>query len=258
MIWRRHAENAGDPLRRWYLQKQAERMFAYEREVCRKAGLVIAVSEKDESVMRAEFGITHTANVPTGVDVDSFTAPPGAATIPFDIVFVGSMDWMANIDGAKWLFEEVLPLIRQRHPLCRVALVGRSPSAGLREHAAAAGVTVTGTVDDVRPYLWGAAVSIVPLRVGGGTRLKIFEAMAAGCPVVSTTIGSEGLPVQHGEHLWIADTPRAFADGCSTLLDNEKQRGALAAAARRLVGEQYSWVASARLFAGLLERGPHP
>jgi glycosyltransferase involved in cell wall biosynthesis len=208
--------------------------------------------------MRAEFGITRTANVPTGVDVDHFTAPVGADTLPFDLVFVGSMDWMANIDGAKWLFAEVLPLVRQRHPSCRVALVGRNPSTGLREQAEAAGVTVTGTVDDVRPYLWGAAVSIVPLRVGGGTRLKIFEAMAAGCPVVSTTIGAEGLPVQHGEHLWIADTPQAFADGCSTLLENESQRRSLAAAARHLVGDQYSWVASARLFADLLERGPRP
>jgi glycosyltransferase involved in cell wall biosynthesis len=258
MIWRRHVANASDPIRRWYLQQQADRMFHYERQVCRQAGFVVAVSEKDESVMRSEFGIDHVANVPTGVDVVHFTAPAGATTIPFDLVFVGSMDWMANIDGAQWFFDHVLPRIRQQRPDCRIALVGRDPAPKLRERAAATGVTVTGTVPDVRPYLWGAVASIVPLRIGGGTRLKIFEAMAAGCPVVSTTIGAEGLPVDHGTHLWIADEPEDFAHGCIQLLTDADRRRSLATVARQLVTDRFSWTASARLFAEFLDQGPRP
>jgi glycosyltransferase involved in cell wall biosynthesis len=114
-----------------------------------------------------------------------------------------------------------------------VALVGRNPAARLRELAARDGrVTVTGTVDDVRPWIWGAAVSIVPLRIGGGTRLKIYEAMAAGVATVSTTVGAEGLPVNNGEHLRLADSPDEFARACVELLDSESQRRGLAAAAR--------------------------
>lgn len=256
MIWRRHAEAAPDPVRRAYLSLQARRMFAYERELCRRAGYVIAVSAKDAATMRTEFGITHVDDVPTGVDVAYF-ARPAEAEPKADIVFLGSMDWMANVDGARWFATEVLPLIRRRRPECRVALVGRDPAPAVRQLASGDGrFVVTGTVPDVRPWLWGSAVSIVPLRVGGGTRLKIFEAMAAGVATVSTTVGAEGLPVTDGKHLSIADTAPAFAEACVALLDDRQRRESIAAAARTLVAENFSWDAAARRFEELLNRAP--
>lgn len=257
VIWRRHAEHGATAAHRWYFQKQAERMFTFERDLCRRAGFVIAVSEKDAQTMRDEFGITHVADVPTGVDVQAFTAPAERAETKAELVFTGSMDWMANIDGGEWLITEVLPKVWEKKPQARVALVGRNPAARLRELAGRdRRVTVTGTVDDVRPWMWGAAVSIVPLRIGGGTRLKIYEAMAAGVATVSTTVGAEGLPVNNGEHLRLADSPEEFARACVELLDNESERRALAAAARELVESRYSWEAATRHFEDLLLAAP--
>lgn len=258
VIWRRHAETAPDSVRRAYLALQARRMFTFERQLCRRAAYVIAVSPKDAATMRSEFAIEHVDDVPTGVDIDYF-ARPGNPEPRADIVFLGSMDWMANIDGARWFATEVLPIIRRKRPACRVALVGRDPAPAIRQLANGdAQLTVTGTVPDVRPWLWGAAISIVPLRVGGGTRLKIFEAMAAGVATVSTAIGAEGLPVKDGIHLRMADTAPAFAEACLELLDNVARRQDLAAAAHRLVADSFSWEAASRRFEELLHRAPRP
>src|SRR3981081_1862320 len=128
------------------------------------------------------------------------------------------MDWMPNVDGVDWFLNEVLPLIRKRKPDCSVAIVGRTPPERLTNlQKEDSKIIVTGTVPDVRPYLWGSPVSIVPLRIGGGTRLKIYEAMAAKIPVVSTTVGAEGLDVCNGENIHIADLPAEFAECCVTL-----------------------------------------
>jgi glycosyltransferase involved in cell wall biosynthesis len=256
MIWRRHAAAAPDPLRRAYLEMQARRMFAFERDLCRRAAYVIAVSAKDANTMRQEFGISHVDDVPTGVDIEFFARPqdPEPQT---DIVFLGSMDWMANVDGAGWFASEVLPLIRQQRPDCRLALVGRDPSPAVQQLAQGdPRILVTGTVPDVRPWLWGASVSIVPLRVGGGTRLKIFEAMAAGTATVSTTIGAEGLPVEHNRHLLIADTAPAFAAACIDLMNDGGRRQRLSFEAWELVKNRYSWESAALRFEQLLERAP--
>ncbi len=256
-IWRRHAAHGATAAHRWYFQKQAERMFAFERELCRRSSFVIAVSEKDAATMRAEFGISHVDDVPTGVDIDGFAPPAGYTGDKTDLVFLGSMDWMANIDGAEWLAAEVLPKIWAARPDTRVALVGRNPAAKLKEMGARdSRITVTGTVDDVKPWLWGAKVSIVPLRIGGGTRLKIYEAMAARVAAVSTTVGAEGLPVNNAEHLRLADTPDEFARACLDLLANETERRALADAAWRLVNERFSWETAARKFEELLLNAP--
>ncbi|HEV2201146.1 MAG TPA: glycosyltransferase [Bryobacteraceae bacterium] len=260
-IWRRHASNARDPLRRWYFQLQARRMEIYEREVCRSVRRVIAVSAPDAAAMRDGYGTLRVAWVPTGVDVEAFARPRGNElreseprdSPPADVVFLGSMDWMPNQDGARWFVEEVFPRIRARKADCTVAIVGRRPDPATRFLAERfAGVTVTGTVDDVRPYLWGARISIVPLRVGGGTRLKIYEAMAAGVPVVSTAIGAEGLDVSPGENISIADTPGDFADACVALLEGSDRRESMAAKARELVHARYSWDEVAKCFERLL------
>jgi glycosyltransferase involved in cell wall biosynthesis len=251
MIFRRYAETARDPARRWYFHTQAERLFRYERDACRGARHVIAVSEADANTMRKEFGATRVTAIPTGVDLEYF-APREQAPVA-DLVFVGSMDWLPNIDGMAYFTSEILPLIRRRRPECSVAVVGRDPVPPVREMAARDRLlTVTGTVPDVRPYLWGAKASIVPLRIGGGTRLKIYESMAARIPVVSTTIGAEGLEVQPGENIYLADTPEAFAERCLELLDSASERERLSSAGWRLVAERFSWEQVASQFEAIL------
>jgi len=251
-IWKRHAAH-GNLLRRWFFTLQAERMARFEGNLCRKAKRVIAVSETDALDLQSMFQLGPVAWVPTGVDLAYFTRAPEAPKVDSDLVFVGSMDWMANQDGVAWFLDQVLPLIRRKHPQCTVSIVGRNPSSALLRRAGRdSRITVTGTVPDVRPYLWGARISIVPLRIGSGTRLKIFEAMAAKVPVVSTTIGAEGLPLTNGEHAWIADTAEDFARRCVELLEDGAERERLSDAAWKLVSERFSWESVTSGFESLL------
>ena len=252
MIWRRQAENAPDPLRQAYLRMQANRLFRYERDVCRKVRQVVAVSRIDADMMREVFAVPNVAAVPTGVDIEYFT-PAAQVAKTADLSFVGSMDWSPNVDGIRYFVSEILPLIRARKPDCTLDIVGRSPEPAIRKLAEEdPRIFVRGTVPDVRPYLWGSKVSIVPLRIGGGTRLKIYEAMAARIPVVSTTIGAEGLEVRNGENLHIADTPETFAARCLDLLEQPAERERLANAAWQMVDKSFSWERVAKEFEGLL------
>jgi polysaccharide biosynthesis protein PslH len=252
VIWKRRTEHAPDPVRRLYLKAQADRMVRYEGEVCRKARKVIAVSETDAALMHEWYGIKQPEAVPTGVDADYFKVRGAPAPVA-DLVFVGALDWAPNIDGIDWFERQVLPLILRRRPGCSVAIVGRNPVRAVQELAARRpGIQVTGTVPDVRPWLWGSKVSVVPLRVGGGTRLKIFEAMAAGVPVVSTTIGAEGLGARDGDTIRIADTPEDFAEACIALLEDTAERERLRSRALQMVTEQRSWEAVAGAFEKLL------
>lgn len=241
IIWQRHAETARDPLRKAYLRLQAKRMFDYEQHVCRTVSRIVAVSDSDARLMQTMFGVSEVTAVPTGVDVAYFRHH-GSAEPVADLMFVGSMDWMPNSDGMLYFVREVLPLIRARRPGCTLAIVGRDPGPEIRALAERdSKIQVTGTVPDVRPFLWGSKVSIVPLRIGGGTRLKIYEAMAAGTAVVSTTIGAEGLAVQAPDHIRLEDTPRAFAAACLNLLSDTAERERMERAAWELVSSKFSW-----------------
>lgn len=245
MIWKRHVEHAGSPWRRYYFRRQARLMLEYERQVCGAAKRIIAVSDADVEKMRDLYGVSRITPVPTGVDV-GFFRPTEEAQPTADLVFVGSMDWMPNIDGVAWFVNKVLPLIKRKLPDCSLAVVGRTPRREVTELAEReSGIRITGTVADVRPWLWGSKVSIVPLRIGGGTRLKIYEAMAAGTPVVSTTIGAEGLDISPGENILIADEPEAFAEACVRLISDRDERSRLANAARQHVETKHSWEAAA-------------
>ena len=253
IIWERHTEHAPSWLHRQVYGMQAERMRRYEEQVCRRAAHVIAVSEPDAQRMREMFGINKVSAVPTGVDTDYFAPPAEAGRERTGLVFVGSMDWQPNVDGVKYFVEDILPRIRRQRPDCRLAIVGRQPSAEIRAMAERdPGLIVTGTVEDVRPYLWEAQVCIVPLRIGGGTRLKIYEAMAAGVPVVSTSVGAEGLPLNPGEHLSLADDADSFAAECVNLLADRARAGELAERARELVTSRFSWEQAARQFERVL------
>jgi glycosyltransferase involved in cell wall biosynthesis len=264
VIWRRHLEHASNPLRRAYFKLQADRMYHYERRVSRAAGHIVAVSQTDATEMRRLFDVTRVTEIPTGVNIQYFLPPdqsgagasacqPAAA----DLVFVGSMDWLPNVDGVLYFVREILPLIRRQRPATTLAIVGRTPPPKIAQLAAEdPGIQVTGTVPDIRPYLWNSAVSIVPLRIGGGTRLKIYEAMAAQIPVVSTTIGAEGLSINPPEDIRIADAPDRFAAHCLELLATPELRARQSRSAWQMVNANFSWEHVARCFEKIMENGP--
>ena len=221
MIWWRLAEAVDNPLKRAYFENQWQRMVRYERNICEFCDGVIAVSPEDAETMRREYALENVlGDVPTGVDADYFREVQRERN-PGSIVFLGSMDWMPNIDAVEWFVREIYPGIGDRCPSASLSIVGRKPPRRVEALAEAdASIRVTGTVPDVRPYLAEGSVCVVPLRAGGGTRIKIFEAMAAGLPVVSTRIGAEGLPLEDGVHCFLADEPGQFADRVVELLRN--------------------------------------
>ena len=256
IIWRRRLEHARGITEKLRLRHQARRMFAHERAACRAAGSVIAVSAHDAGLIRSMFGIERVSDIPTGVDAEHF-APPASSPHVADLVFVGLMDWSANADAVLYFLDRILPHIRRRRPETTFTIVGRNPSPQILDRARSdSRLLVTGTVSDVRPYLWGASASVVPLRIGSGTRIKIYEAMAAGTPVVSTTIGAEGLELNPGQDICIADDPAEFAARCVELLEDGDRRSRMAAAARQLVAERFSWERVARCVEHALESAP--
>ncbi len=251
VIWQRRVDRTHGWAQSRYIRLQAKRMLAYEKAVCRGVRKILAVSDTDADGFRKLYGVQDVSVVPTGVDLEYFAPPQSRKAAGHDLCFLGSMDWMPNIDGALWFVREVLPIIQAKRPGTKVAFVGRSPAPALQK-LAGPDLIVTGTVPDVRPYLFGSLVSIVPLHVGGGTRLKIYEAMAARTPVVSTTIGAEGLDVVSGRHILIADQPQDFAAMCLRLLESPAERERLASAAWQLVSDHYSWEAVSTTFEKLL------
>jgi len=249
MIWQRHVSVPQFPLRRAYMWLQWRRMLRYEAQQCRRFAHVIAVSAVDAELMRREYGATSVGYVATGVDLEYFRASRTRPPDSRELVFIGSMDWLPNEDGIRWFASEVFGRVQQRITGARLTVVGRSPSAAIRELAARnPAIEVTGTVPDVRPYLERGALCVVPLRIGGGTRLKIYEAMAMGIPVVSTAIGAEGLPVRHGEHLLIADSTDEQVSAVCALLSDPQRSAALSVNALRYVQEHCSWDAVAHSF----------
>src|SRR5215831_9334673 len=248
-IWQRHVAVPQHPLRRAYMRLQWRRMLRHEARECRRFSHVVAVSDIDADLIRRQYAVSSVGHVPTGVDLAYFSASRPRPTDSRELVFVGSMDWMPNDDGIRWFASEIFVRIQERVAGARLTVVGRSPSPGIRELAARnPAIGVTGTVADVRPYLERAGISVVPLRIGGGTRLKIYEMMAMGVPVVSTAIGAEGLPIRHGEHLLIADTADEQVSAICALLRDPARADLLAANALRYVQEHCSWDAVAECF----------
>lgn len=248
MIWQRHFETARNPLWKAISRHEWRRMQAAERRYLERADHVLTVSEDDRRAFSAYLDPSRLTVVPTGVDVEYFQ-PAAEPETPNRMVFTGSMDWLPNQDGILYFIKEILPLIRKEIPEVQIWVAGRSPSPALRAAAAREpNIHLTGRVDDIRPFLARSSVVFVPLRIGGGTRLKIFEAMSMAKPVVSTTIGAEGLPVLNEQHLLLADDPVAFAQSCLRLLRDTGLRRQIGLAGRALVQQKYSWAQVASVF----------
>jgi sugar transferase (PEP-CTERM/EpsH1 system associated) len=240
-IWQRHYKVSKNPIWKAVSWREYQTMARLERRQLQRADFVLAVSENDRNFFERIVDPTKIAVIQTGVDTDYFY-PSQEPELPNTLVFTGSMDWLPNEDAIFYFVEKILPHIRRDIPDVTLWVVGRNPSRRLlaltdRER----GLRITGTVEDIRPYIRKSAVYVVPLRIGGGTRIKIFQAMAEGKAVVSTSIGAEGLPIEHGENILLADQPAHFADQVVSLLNDEVKRKKLGKAARQLVEQNYSW-----------------
>lgn len=255
MIWKRHYEVQQNPAKKAYLYGQWRKAVAYERAASQRFDYVVTVSADDTEMTRNAYQVERVADVTTGVDTDYFRPRREVSREPFNMVFTGSMDWLPNEDAIRYFTEQIMPIIKQSLPQATLTVVGRNPFKSLLELSRRdPAIIVTGRVEDVRPYMERATAYVVPLRIGGGTRLKIYEAMAMEKPIVSTTIGAEGLPVKDKEHLLLADTPEAFAARCVEVLKNDAAAQSLGARAALLVREQFGWDKVAASFAELCQR----
>lgn len=246
-IWKRYYENEINRLRRCYIREQWRKVERFEREALSWVNGALTVSDLDRMRLLQNQSDLPIMVVSNGVDLDYFRPMPQPERRQH-VVFTGSMDWRPNQDAARYFVSEILPLLRRSRPDLECIFVGRSPPADIQALAAMPGVHITGTVDDIRPYVSRAAVYVVPLRIGGGSRLKILEALAMGRAVVSTTVGAEGLDVVPDRHVVLVDDPRAFAKSVSQLLDDPERCLDLATEGRRLVERCYGWDALADQF----------
>ncbi|HEX8455702.1 MAG TPA: glycosyltransferase [Pyrinomonadaceae bacterium] len=255
MIWKRHYEVQTNPVKKSYLYGQWRKAHAYEGAACRRFDHVVAVSAEDRETMERAYDLQSVSDVPTGVDTEFFRPRGTERREPHNLVFTGSMDWLPNEDAIQFFTREIMPRIRERVPGVTLTVVGRNPYASLVELGKRdPSIIVTGRVEDVRPYMERAAAYIVPIRVGGGTRLKIYEAMAMEKPIISTTIGAEGLPVRDGDELLLADTAEAFAGATVRVLTDDVAARALGERAARVVRERFSWDKVSEAFALACER----
>ena len=241
VVWRRYQQIEKNPLKKLYLGLQANKMERFERQALPRFNRVISVSDQDKKIISQWVPSDRIAVVPNGVDMDFFHGESGHSS-PDSLVFIGSLDWRPNVDCVIYFLDEIWPLIKNSFPEARLAVVGRNPLPGLASRVASEhSVTLHGSVDDVRPYINSAQVCIVPLRIGSGSRLKILEAFAMGKPVVSTSVGAEGLEVENGRQVLIADNPADFADAVKRLFVDPAYRHSLAFEGRQLAMEKYSW-----------------
>ena len=265
-IWRRHAATAGNPAKQMMYRMEFRKMLRYERAAVRKFQHVIAVSANDRSIMTRWADADRVTVVPTGVDLAQYRPDPAkfdptnsdpnplAPSAPL-ITFVGAMDWEPNIDAVEYFCSEVWPAIKAEVPRARFRIVGRNPDRRVQKWVSNSNddsIEVTGRVPSVVEHLRQSAVVVVPLRIGGGTRLKIYEAMATAKAVVSTTVGAEGLDIHHGRDIILADDARSFAQAVIMLLrDPELRRRYEKAAAE--TAARYDWPAIGERFSEVLQ-----
>jgi glycosyltransferase involved in cell wall biosynthesis len=258
LLVRRASDEEPNPLKRAFLRREARLLMAMERRAARCCDAVLAVSDLEAEYFRG-LGATVVHTVPNGVDCAAFAdLPCGRAGEP-TVLFLGTMSWGPNAAAARFLARDVLPALSQRVPHIRLLIVGRDPPRDLLALDGQDGIEVTGGVTDIKPYLRRASVLAVPLDAGGGTRLKILEAFAAGLPVVTTAVGAEGIAAEAGTHFVLSER-LTFADAVADLLIKPATGERLAEAARRLAAKVYDWRTIGALPAAVVQnlaaRGP--
>ncbi len=249
LIWQRYYETESRPLHKAYIRRQMNRFLSFEQHAFSSASRVVAVSEPDAKLMREMFGIDHVDVVDNGVDVERYgnmqRRPQNG-----EILFLGSLDWRPNQDALRLLISEVMPRVLAKQPAAKLVIVGRNPPGWLSQQAAGSpSIELHANVPDVQPYLETASLMAIPLRIGGGSRLKMIEALAARVPVVATTIAAEGLCVCGGEHYAVADTVESMAEKIVHWLRNPQFAADCANIGQQLVADHYGW----DRLAGLLE-----
>ncbi len=248
-----------DNPRRWaaavYSWLQVGRLRRFESWACRTADALVAVSERDAAAMRQLSPQKAVTVIPNSIDVGQYDQPftPSLLPGPFDLVFSGKMDYRPNVDGVLWFAEAVWPLLRVERPQTTWAIVGQKPHRQLERLKGEPGITLTGQVESIFPYLAASTLYIMPLRIGSGTRLKLLEAMAAGMAVVSTAVGAEGFPLQSGGEVMIADSAEQMAETILELLEDAERRRRLGTAARAFAAS-YDWRRVVPLFDEVYQR----
>lgn len=240
-LMRRYSRTSDSSLRRLYARWTTRRLAALEKRILRRAFGHVVCSERESQALCHTVPEARIVVVENGVDTASFEPVSNSPAERDRLVFVGSMAYHANIDAAVWFVRSIWPAVRERFPRWRLTLVGWNPAPAVLALRKEKNVEVTGTVDDVRPYYREALAAIVPLRTGGGTRLKILEAMAAGVPVVSTTLGAEGLAVSPGRQVLIADRDQDWLEHLTSLVAKPEFWRSLAAAGQELARARYDW-----------------
>lgn len=251
-IVERLAKIDGSLSRRVYSRINARKLRQEEAMLVARADGVAATSERDAALLARLAPGSRPVIVPNGVDCETF-APHSTDVNDPSVLFFGSMDYYPNTDAALHFAREIWPALRRTHPALTFEIAGRRPPGSVLELESTEGIHVSGLVEDIRHSIACATVVVVPLRAGSGTRLKVLEAMAMGKPVVSTRLGIEGLDVEDGVHLQVADDPRQFADAVSRLLESPAERQRMGRAARELVERQYDWRQIAATFETLIE-----
>jgi glycosyltransferase involved in cell wall biosynthesis len=239
LIAQRLGEDQQNPFKRGLFQSQARLLKNMEQRVARSGQLLFTVSEDEAQVFR-RLGAANVVVVPNGVDCSALESLPEGRPRSQEVMFIGSMSWGPNVEAARFLASEVLPEVRRQIPDARLAIVGANPPKDLLSFNSSPGIEVTGIVPDVKPYLERAALLAVPLNAGGGTRLKILEAFAAGLPVVSTAVGAEGIAATPGQH-FVQASRHEFAEAVVSLLKDSTRGIQLATAARGLARSRYDW-----------------
>ena len=241
LIWERYALNEANPVKRWYIDQQARKFASFERKTFAAAERVVTVTEDDAALVRDRFGMSRVDVVDNGIDRGFFESVKPDRD-PRKLLFLGSLDWRPNLDAISLLLDTIFPLVLAEVPDATLDIVGRNPSEALRKRIEATpSARLHADVADIRPYLATSGAMVVPLRIGGGSRLKILESLATGLPVISTSFGAEGLELRDGQEIEIADAPEAIAQALARSIREPERSAGIAQKGRTLVLDRYDW-----------------